>query len=134
MILEKTFLMIKPDGVRRRLVGEIIKRIEDRGLNLESMKLITLKKETAEENYVQHKGKPFFNGLIDYVTSGPVVIMVASGENAVSVMRKMMGATNPLDADPGTIRGDFALDISENIIHGSDSVESADREISLFFK
>ncbi len=125
--------MIKPDGVQRKLVGEVIKRIEKRGLDIEKLKLVLLEKEMAERHYAQHKGRPFFDGLIDYVISGPVVTMVISGENAIAVVRKMMGATDPVQADPGTIRGDFALDISENIVHGSDSKESAEREISLFF-
>ncbi len=125
--------MIKPDGVRRKLIGETIKRIEEKGLTLEAMKLMVLGKEMAKEHYVQHKGKSFFNDLIDYVTSGPVVAMIVNGKNAISVVRKMMGATDPLKAELGTVRGDFALDISENIVHSSDSEESAKREISLFF-
>jgi len=125
--------MIKPDGVQRKLIGEVIKRIEKRGLDIEKLKLMLLEKEMAERHYVQHKGRPFFDGLIDYVTSGPVVAMVVSGENAIAVVRKMMGATDPAQAEPGTVRGDFALDISENIVHSSDSNESAEKEISLFF-
>ena len=125
--------MIKPDGVRRKLIGETIKRIEEKGLTLEAMKLMVLGKEMAKEHYVQHKEKSFFNDLIDYVTSGPVVAMIVNGKNAISVVRKMMGATDPLKAELGTVRGDFALDISENIVHSSDSEESAKREISLFF-
>lgn len=125
--------MIKPDGVQRKLIGEVIKRIEKRGLDIEKLKLMLLEKEMAERHYVQHKGRPFFDGLIDYVTSGPVVAMVISGESAIAVVRKMMGATDPAQAEPGTVRGDFALDISENIVHSSDSKESAEKEISLFF-
>ncbi|HDP69443.1 MAG TPA: nucleoside-diphosphate kinase [Actinobacteria bacterium] len=131
--MEKTFLMIKPDGVGKKLVGEVLGRIERRGLVIEEMKLMRLDKEMAEEHYAQHRDQPFFDDLINYVISGAVVAMVVSGKNAVSVIRKMIGATNPFEAEPGTIRGDFALDVSENIVHGSDSAESAKREILLFF-
>ena len=133
IFLEKTFLMIKPDGVGKKLVGEVLGRIERRGLVIEEMKLMRLDKEMAEEHYAQHRDQPFFDDLINYVISGAVVAMVVSGKNAVSVIRKMIGATNPFEAEPGTIRGDFALDVSENIVHGSDSAESAKREILLFF-
>jgi len=125
--------MIKPDGVGKKLVGEVLGRIERRGLVIEEMKLMRLDKEMAEEHYAQHRDQPFFDDLINYVISGAVVAMVVSGKNAVSVIRKMIGATNPFEAEPGTIRGDFALDVSENIVHGSDSAESAKREILLFF-
>lgn len=131
--VEKTFVMIKPDGVRKGLTGEIISRFERRGLVIEKLLKKTLTREEAEDLYSIHKGKNFFEELVNYVTSGPVVLMVISGPQAVSVVRKMLGATDPKDALPGTIRGDFALDISENIIHGSDSLESAEREISIFF-
>ncbi|MDP3013146.1 MAG: nucleoside-diphosphate kinase [Candidatus Subteraquimicrobiales bacterium] len=131
---EETFVMIKPDGVRKKLVGEIIKRFELKGLNLKALKLLKMSREIAEELYSIHRGRPFFEDLVNYVTSGEVVVMVLSGEDVISAVRKMMGATNPKDAEPGTIRGDFALDISENIIHGSDSKESAEREIPIFFK
>lgn len=133
MEAEKTFVMIKPDGVRRGLTGEIISRFEKRGLVIEELVKKTLTKEEAEKLYEIHRERDFFNDLVNYVTSGPVVLMVVSGPNAVTVVRTMMGATNPKDALPGTIRGDFALDISENVIHGSDSPESAKREISIFF-
>ncbi len=125
--------MIKPDGVARGLVGEIISRVESTGLRIEKMRLEQLPKEIVEENYAEHRGKPFFEPVVEYVTSGPVVLMVVSGTRAVRIMRKLMGATDPCEAAPGTIRGDFALDISANVIHGSDSPESAAREIALFF-
>lgn len=125
--------MIKPDGVARGLVGDIISRVESVGLRIERMRLEELSREIVEENYAEHRGKPFFEGVVGYVTSGPVVLMVVTGTNAVTMMRKLMGATDPCEALPGTIRGDFALDISANVIHGSDSPESAAREIALFF-
>lgn len=125
--------MIKPDGVRKGLTGEIISRFERRGLVIERLLKKSLSREEAERLYEIHKGKDFFEDLINYVTSGPVVLMVVSGPSAVSLVRTMMGATNPKEAAPGTIRGDYATDISENIIHGSDSIESAEREIAIFF-
>ncbi|MDI6892189.1 MAG: nucleoside-diphosphate kinase [Actinomycetota bacterium] len=131
--MEKTFVMIKPDGVRKGLVGEVIRRFEARGLNIEALKLIRLSRKEAEELYSIHRGKAFFGELVDFVLSGPVVIMVLSGKGAVNAVRKMMGATNPKDAEPGTIRGDFALEITENIVHGADSKESAKREMPIFF-
>lgn len=130
---DRTFVMIKPDGVRRGLIGEIISRIEAAGLSIEQMRLEQLSRKTVEENYQEHRGKDFFEPTVAYVTSGPVVLMVVAGTGAVPIMRKLMGATNPADAAPGTIRGDFALDISANVIHGSDSPASASREIELFF-
>lgn len=126
-------VLIKPDGVRRNLVGEIIARFEKRGLAIEALRLERLSKKRAEELYSIHRGRDFFESLVNYVTSGPVVAMVISGKGAVEVVRKTMGATNPTEAEPGTIRGDFALDLSENIVHGSDSKESAKREIAIFF-
>ncbi|MHB8840714.1 MAG: nucleoside-diphosphate kinase [Candidatus Aquicultor sp.] len=131
--MERTFTMVKPDGVRKSLAGEIIKRYESAGLKLIALKLVRLSQEKAEELYSIHKGKPFFDELVDFITSGPVVPMVLEGENAVSRVRDIMGATNPKEAAPGTIRGDFAEEISENIVHGADSVESASREIPVFF-
>ncbi len=125
--------MIKPDGVSRGLVGEIVSRIEATGLRVEQMRLERLSQEIVEENYAEHRGKEFFEPTVAYVTSGPVVLMIVTGTGAQAIMRKLMGATNPTDAAPGTIRGDFALDISANVIHGSDSPESAAREIALFF-
>lgn len=133
MTIEKTYTMIKPDGVRNRHIGEIVNRFERAGLTVEQMKLEMVTPEQAKENYAEHEGKPFYDGLIAYITSGPVVKMVVSGEGAVSKVRSLMGPTNPADAAPGTIRGDFGLTMDENVIHGSDSPESAAREISIFF-
>lgn len=130
---QRTYVMIKPDAVARGLVGRIVARIEDVGLAVERMELTTLTREQAAANYAEHQGKPFYEGLIGYVTSGPVVKMVVGGEEAVSVVRKLMGATNPRDAAPGTIRGDYGLSLDANIVHGSDSAESAEREIAIFF-
>ena len=133
MAVEKTYTMIKPDGVANGHIGQIVSRFENVGLTIERMELGLVTQAQAEQNYAEHKGKPFYDGLIEYVTSGPVVKMVVSGENAVATVRKLMGATNPADAAPGTIRGDFGLTMDENVIHGSDSVESAEREIGVFF-
>ena len=133
MAIERTYNMIKPDGVENRHVGEIISRIERAGLTIEKMELTMVTPEQAAENYKEHEGKPFYDGLISYITSGPVVKMVVAGEGAVAVMRKLMGATNCAQAAPGTIRGDFGLTVDRNVIHGSDSVESAEREIGVFF-
>ena len=133
MAFEKTYTMIKPDGVRNRHIGEIVNRFERAGLTVEQMRLEMVTLDQAKANYAEHEGKPFYEGLIAYVTSGPVVKMVVSGEGAVSKVRTLMGATNPADAAPGTIRGDFGLTMDENVIHGSDSPESAEREISIFF-
>jgi nucleoside-diphosphate kinase len=131
--VEQTFVMIKPDGVQRGLVGEIIARFEKKGLKIKGLKLIKVTEELAAQHYREHQGKPFYPGLIQYITSGPVVVMVVEGSNAVKEVRKLNGATNPLDALPGTIRGDFAQDIGRNVVHGSDSIESAQREISIYF-
>lgn len=133
MSIQKTYSMIKPDGVRNGHIGEIINRFERAGLTIERMELGMVTDAQAKQNYAEHEGKPFYESLMAYITSGPVVKMVVSGENAVAKCRSLMGATNPLDATPGTIRGDFGLDMSENVIHGSDSLESAEREISIFF-
>lgn len=133
MPLERTFVMVKPDGVQRRLVSRILGRFEDRGLKLVGLKLMRISKDLAEEHYGEHQGKPFFQGLISFITSGPVVAMVWEGQDAVKTARSMMGRTNPLEASPGTIRGDYALFTGNNIVHGSDSNESAAREIGLFF-
>ena len=132
-MIEKTYTMIKPDGVRNGHIGEIVNRLERVGLTVERMELGMVTEELAKANYAEHEGKPFYDGLIAYITSGPVVKMVVSGENAVATVRKLMGATNPADAAPGTIRGDFGLTMDENVIHGSDSVASAEREIGVFF-
>jgi nucleoside-diphosphate kinase len=133
MAIQKTYTMIKPDGVRNGHIGEIVNRFERAGLVIEQMRLEMVTPEQAKANYAEHEGKPFYEGLIAYVTSGPVVKMVVSGEGAVSKVRSLMGATNPADAAPGTIRGDFGLTMDENVIHGSDSPESAEREIGVFF-
>ena len=133
MAVQKTYTMIKPDGVRNGHIGEIVNRFERAGLKIEEMRLEMVTPEQAKANYAEHEGKPFYDGLIAYVTSGPVVKMVVSGEGAVSKVRTLMGATNPADAAPGTIRGDFGLTMDENVIHGSDSPESAEREIGVFF-
>jgi nucleoside-diphosphate kinase len=134
MIMERTYLMVKPDGVQRGLCGEIVSRFEKKGLKLIAMKLMIIPKETAENHYGEHKGKKFYDSLISYITSGPVLAMVWEGENAVSICRNMMGKTNPAESAPGTIRGDYGMVTGLNIIHGSDSVESAEREIKIFFK
>ncbi|MBV8884230.1 MAG: nucleoside-diphosphate kinase [Chroococcidiopsidaceae cyanobacterium CP_BM_RX_35] len=134
MALERTFLAIKPDGVQRGLIGEIISRFEAKGFTLVGLKLMTVSRELAEQHYDVHQEKPFFAGLVDFITSGPVVAMVWEGEGVVAAARKMMGATNPLTAEPGTIRGDLGVNIGRNIIHGSDAVDTAQREISLWFK
>ncbi|KGI85216.1 MULTISPECIES: nucleoside-diphosphate kinase [Exiguobacterium] len=131
--MEKTFLMVKPDGVKRGLIGEIISRFEQKGYTLNRLELLTPSVEVAQSHYAEHKEKPFFGELVDFLTSGPVVAMEWEGENIVAVSRLMIGKTNPLDAQPGTIRGDLASTMSQNVIHGSDSVESAERELSLWF-
>lgn len=133
MASERTFAMVKPDGVQRGLVGEIVRRYEARGLKLVGLKLLQVPRSKAEEHYAEHQGKPFYAGLVDYITSGPVVCLALEGKNAVNVVRAMNGATKPWDATPGTIRGDLALDIGRNIVHGSDSVESAQRELGIYF-
>ena len=130
---QKTYCMIKPDAVARGLVGRIVARFEEVGLTVERMELGMVTAEQAAANYTEHEGKPFYAGLVEYITSGPVVKMVLSGPDAVPVVRKLMGATNPKDAAPGTIRGDFGLTLDANIVHGSDSPESAEREIAIFF-
>jgi nucleoside-diphosphate kinase len=132
--LERTFLAIKPDGVQRGLVGEIIGRFEAKGFKLVGMKLMTASRELAEQHYGVHKERPFFAGLVDFITSGPIVAMVWEGDGVVASARKMIGATNPLNSEPGTIRGDLAVNVGRNIIHGSDAVETAHEEISLWFK
>lgn len=131
--MEKTFLMVKPDGVKRGLIGEIISRFEHKGYTLNRLELLTPSVEVAQSHYAEHTEKPFFGELVDFLTSGPVVAMEWEGENIVAVSRLMIGKTNPLDAQPGTIRGDLASTMSQNVIHGSDSVESAERELSLWF-
>ena len=130
--MQQTLVLVKPDGVRKNLIGEIIARFERRGLKVSALKLV--KMTEAKFHYAEHEGKPFFGELVDFITSGPVAAMVISGENAIKAVRGLMGATNPLESVPGSIRGDFALSIGENIVHGSDSEESAAREINNFFK
>ena len=131
--MEKTLVLVKPDGVRRGLSGEIIARFENRGLQIVALKLMQISRTMAEKHYAEHVGKPFFDSLVEFITSGPVVAMVVKGDHAIRAVRAMMGATNPLEAAPGTIRGDFALVMSENVIHGSDGSQSAAREIEAFF-
>jgi nucleoside-diphosphate kinase len=133
MAIENTYVMVKPDGVERGLVGDVISRFERKGLNLENLSMLTISEETAGRHYAEHTEKPFFGELVEFITSGPVVAMEWSGESAVSVSRILMGGTNPAEAAPGTIRGDFGIVITHNIVHGSDSVESAERELSIFF-
>ena len=131
--MERTFVMVKPDGVQRALAGEIISRFEKKGLQLVALKMIRISEELAARHYSEHQGKSFFSELISFITSGPVVAMVWQGQNAVQISRGMMGKTNPAEAAPGTIRGDFAMFTSNNVVHGSDSTASAKREIDLFF-
>jgi nucleoside-diphosphate kinase len=134
MAVERTFVMVKPGGVERGLAGEVMARFERRGYVLRGAKLLKVSTKLAKEHYAEHKGKPFFGELIDGITRSPVLAMVVEGERAVSVARTMIGATNPVDSAPGTIRGDFAMDMGENIVHGSDSLKSAKREIALWFE
>ncbi|RWZ60266.1 nucleoside-diphosphate kinase [Halobacillus fulvus] len=131
--MEKTFLMVKPDGVQRNLVGEIVSRFEKKGFKLAGAKLMNIPSSLAEQHYGEHKEKPFFGELVGFITSGPVFAMVWEGEEVITTARQMMGATKPSDASPGTIRGDFGVIVGKNVIHGSDSPESAQREINLFF-
>jgi nucleoside-diphosphate kinase len=132
--MERTFIAIKPDGVQRALVSTILKRFEEKGFKLVGLKLMQVSQELAQTHYGEHKGKPFFNGLVGFITSGPVVAFVLEGKDVVTTARKMIGATKPSDSATGTIRGDYGIDIGRNIIHGSDSTESAEREIALWFK
>ena len=134
MVTERTYLMVKPDGVQRGLCGDIVSRFEKKGLKIVGMKFMVIPKEIAENHYGEHKGKGFYNSLISYIISGPVLAMVLEGDNAVAVCRNMMGKTNPQESAPGTIRGDFGMVTGMNLIHGSDSPESAKREISIFFR
>ena len=131
--VQQTFIMVKPDGVRRKLVGEVVSRIEAKGYELREMKFFTIDEALAQKHYAEHTEKPFFGELVSFITSGPVVAMVVEGPDAIAGMRQIMGATNPLEAATGSIRGDFATLIGENIVHGSDGPESAQREINLFF-
>jgi nucleoside-diphosphate kinase len=131
--MEDTLVLVKGDGVRRKLIGEIIRRMEAKDLDIADMKLMDVDRELAEEHYAEHREKPFFDELVDFITTTPVVAMRVSGEGAIKVVRSLMGATNPAEAAPGTIRGDLALSMPDNLVHGSDSPESAERELGLFF-
>jgi nucleoside-diphosphate kinase len=131
--LSQTLVLIKPDGVQRSLIGTIIHRLESKGLEIRALKMLSVTEDLANRHYEAHQGKPFFQGLVSFITSSPVVALVIEGKNAIEVVRNIMGATNPIEAEQGTIRGDFALDIGRNLIHGSDSAEAAEREINLFF-
>lgn len=130
---ERTFVMIKPDGIQRELTGEIISRIERKGLKLVALKMIRMDKTLAEKHYTVHQGKPFYDKLIDFITSGPVIVSVWEGDKSVAIVRKLVGATSPDDAGPGSIRGDFVINTTFNTIHASDSLEAATFEINLFF-
>jgi len=134
MHMERTFCMIKPEGVARGLVGEILSRIERKGYRIVALKMLRLSREMAEKHYAEHREKPFFGELVEHITSGPVIAMVLEGPGVIAGLRKLMGATNPQEAAPGTIRGDYALETGQNIIHGADSPASAEREINLFFR
>ena len=130
---ERTLVIVKPDGMQRGLIGEIIGRLERRGLKLEGLKLMQIDRALAERHYAEHQGKPFYEGLVSYITACPVVVAVFAGKDAIAVVRTTIGKTNPADAAPGTIRGDLALEVGRNLIHGSDGPESAPREVALFF-
>ncbi|TVQ43617.1 MAG: nucleoside-diphosphate kinase [Gloeocapsa sp. DLM2.Bin57] len=131
--MERTFIMIKPDGVQRNLVGEVIRRFENKGFTLVGLKMLQPSRELAEKHYAVHKERPFFQSLVDFITSSPVVAMVWEGEGAIASARKIIGATNPLNAEPGTIRGDYSVNVGRNLIHGSDAPETAQEEIALWF-
>jgi nucleoside-diphosphate kinase len=133
MAMQRTLVLVKPDGVRRGLVGEVIGRIERKGLTLVAGRFFTIDRELAGRHYEEHTEKPFFGDLVDFITSGPVMALAVEGPDAVIVVRTLMGPTNPVEAPPGTIRGDFGIEITENLVHGSDSPESAQRELGLFF-
>ncbi len=132
--MERTFLMVKPDGVQRGLIGDVVARFERKGLQLIAAKLLMVSEQQAHEHYREHVGKPFFDNLIKFITSGPVFAMVWQGDNAIQLCRHLMGKTNPLEAAPGTIRSDYAVHTNRNIIHGADSAESAEREINIYFQ
>jgi nucleoside-diphosphate kinase len=133
MAVETTLLIVKPDGVRRGLIGEVLRRVEEAGLVIEDLRMETIARDTAEEHYGEHREKPFYAELVDFITGGPVVVAKVTGDDAISLWRRLMGPTDPADAAPGTIRGDLAKVITENVVHGSDSPESAARELKLFF-
>ena len=130
---ERTLVLVKPDGVRRGLAGEVVSRLERKGLTLVAMELRTLERETAEEHYAEHRERPFFGELVEFITGGPLVALVVQGPHAVAATRRIMGVTNPVEATPGSLRGDYALEIGQNLVHGSDSTTSAEREIKIFF-
>ena len=130
---QRTLVLVKPDGVKKGLTGEIISRLEKKGLKIAAMRMLQMDKAMARKHYAVHDGKPFFAGLVDFITSGPIVAVVVEGDKSVEVVRKLMGETDPVKAAPGTIRGDYGLDIGENLVHGSDSEENARTEIALFF-
>ena len=132
-VSERTLVLVKPDGVSRGLVGEVITRLEAKGLRLVAAELRTLDRDTAETHYAEHRERPFFGELVEFITGGPLMALVAEGERAIEAFRALAGATDPVKATPGTIRGDFALEVQNNIVHGSDSPESAEREVGLFF-
>lgn len=134
MTSERTLVLVKPNGVARGLIGEIVARFERRGFALRAARMLQVDRDLATRHYQEHVGKPFFEELVAFITSGPIMAMVVEGPAAVKVVRTMMGSTNPVEAAPGTIRGDYALDMGENVVHGSDSVDSADREIALYFR
>ena len=131
--METTLVLLKPDAIQRGLIGEVTSRLEKTGLKIVAMKLMQVSQELANQHYGEHVGKPFFDGLVSFITSGPIVAMALEGGSAVAVVRKTMGATNPAESPPGTVRGDLGIDIGRNLVHGSDSVESAKRELALFF-
>lgn len=131
--MERTLIIVKPDGVRRGLIGEIIRRFEARGLRMAELQMMSAPKNTVEQHYAEHRERPFFTSVVDYLTSGPIVVMAVEGENAVRACRSMMGATNPAEAASGTIRGDFALSIEENVVHGSADLEAAEKELKVWF-
>jgi nucleoside-diphosphate kinase len=133
MVVEATLLIVKPDGVRRHLIGEVLRRVEEAGLTIEDLKMETIPRDRAEEHYGEHRDKPFYGELVEFITGGPVVVAKVAGDNAIALWRDLMGPTDPADAPPGTIRGDLATIITENVVHGSDSPESAARELKLFF-
>jgi nucleoside-diphosphate kinase len=132
-VKQRTLVLVKPDGVRRKLVGEVVRRLEQKTLDIVAMRMLTIDRELASEHYAEHVEKPFFGELLEFITSGPVVAMAVEGDDAIAVVRQMMGATDPKKASQGTIRGDYGLITTENLVHGSDSPESAERELKLFF-
>jgi nucleoside-diphosphate kinase len=131
--MERTLILVKPDAFARDLTGEIIRRFEQKGLRIEALELRTIDEDLARQHYAEHEGKPFFGELVDFITSGPLVAMVLEGTEAIAAARQVIGATNPLEAAPGSIRGDYAIEVGKNMVHGSDSVESGKREVALFF-